>query len=57
MSISPFQQQPRLATIEEIKWLALGQAGHFLAEQSSERGSLSREHETMSPAPLCEQQL
>ena len=42
--------------MEKVKWLALGQAGHFLAEQS-EQGSLSREQETMSSAPLSESQL
>lgn len=42
--------------MEKVKWLVLGQAGHSLAEKS-EPGSLSREHKTISPAPLSESQL
>lgn len=43
--------------MEKVKLFALGLSGHFLAEQTHEPGSLSREHETMSPAPLSQSQL
>lgn len=38
--------------MKKVKWLALGGAGCFLAEQRREARSLSREHEMGSPAPL-----
>lgn len=54
MYISAFREQSRLTTMEKVKWLVLGQAGHFLAGQRSEAGSFSREHKTTGSASLSE---
>lgn len=49
---SPQKIKALYLTMEKVKLLALGLTGHFLAERTQEPGSLSREHETMTPAPL-----